>query len=102
MERPASFLGVDVEGPVKCVTPVVKKTSPEKRERLFQCEHFWLWRVCGESAFPVGAADVPRVLVCIDGAGHVEHRGDRYAVGRGDVSLLPAVIGTCTFALAVR
>ncbi|MEO6782188.1 MAG: type I phosphomannose isomerase catalytic subunit, partial [Bradyrhizobium sp.] len=85
------------EGPVDCVTPVVEKRTPVKRERLFQCEDFWLWRVRGESAFPIGAADLPRVLVCIEGAGHVEHGGDRYAVGRGDVSVLPAVIGACTF-----
>jgi mannose-6-phosphate isomerase len=45
----------------------------------------------------VGAFDVPRVLVCIDGAGHVEHGGAAYAVGKGDVLLLPAVIGVCTF-----
>jgi len=40
---------------------------------------------------------VPRVLVCIEGAGQVEHGGATYAVGKGDVFLLPAVIGPCTF-----
>ena len=38
-----------------------------------------------------------RVLVCIEGAGQVEHGGATYAVGKGDVVLLPAVIGACTF-----
>ena len=32
-----------------------------------------------ESPFTVGAAGVPRVLVCIEGAGQVEHDGATYA-----------------------
>ena len=47
--------------------------------------------------FVVGASDVARVLVCIEGTGHIEHGGARYAVGKGDVFLLPAVIGVCDF-----
>jgi mannose-6-phosphate isomerase len=85
------------EGPVGRVTPVVETTTPVERERLFQCEHFWLWRQRGQSPFTVGAADLPRVLVCVEGAGDVEHGGATYAVGKGDVFLLPAVIGTCVF-----
>ena len=50
-----------------------------------------------ESPFTVGAAGVPRVLVCIEGAGQVEHGGATYAVGKGDVLLLPAVVGACAF-----
>ena len=38
---------------------------------------------CGESPFSVGAAGVPRVLVCIEGTGQIEHEGDTYAVGKG-------------------
>jgi mannose-6-phosphate isomerase len=79
------------------VAPVVAATAPVERERLFQCEHFWLWRLRGESPFTVGAAGVPSVLVCISGAGQVEHGGDAYAVGKGDVWLLPAVVGACAF-----
>ena len=85
------------EGPVGRVMPVVEATTPVKRERLFQCEHFRLWRLRGESPFSVGAADLPRVLVCIEGAGQVEHGGATYAVAKGDVFLLPAVIGACVF-----
>jgi mannose-6-phosphate isomerase len=85
------------EGPVGRVTPVVETTAPVERERLFRCEYFWLWRVRGQSPFTVGAAGVPRVLVCIEGTGRVEHCGATYAVGKGDVLLLPAVIGACTF-----
>jgi mannose-6-phosphate isomerase len=85
------------ESAVGRVAPVVEATAPVERERLFQCEHFRLWRLRGQSPFSVGAADVPRVLVCIEGAGQVESGGASYAVGKGDVVLLPAVIGACSF-----
>jgi mannose-6-phosphate isomerase len=65
-----------------------------ERERLFNCEHFVLWRLRGQSQFTVGATGVPRVLVCIEGAGQLEHGSATYAVGRGDVFVLPAAIGT--------
>lgn len=35
------------------------------------------------------------MLVCIDGDGQLEHNGAIYAVGKGDVLLLPAVVGAC-------
>jgi mannose-6-phosphate isomerase len=85
------------EGPVSLAPPVVESTTPVEREKLFHCEHFWLWRLRGQSPFTVGAVDVPRVLVCVDGKGQVEHGSATYAVGRGDVFLLPAVIGKCVF-----
>jgi mannose-6-phosphate isomerase len=85
------------KGPVGAVAPVVETTAPVERERLFDCEHFLLWRLRGESPFTVGAVDVPRVLVCIGGAGEVEHNGASYAMQKGDVVLLPAVIGVCSF-----
>jgi mannose-6-phosphate isomerase len=85
------------EGPVGRTTPVVEATSPVEREKLFQCEHFWLWRLRGQSPFTVGAAGVPRLLVCLGGSGQVEHGGATYAVAKGDVFLLPAIIGACTF-----
>ena len=45
----------------------------------------------------VGAAEAPRVLVLIEGVGQIEHNGATYAVGRGEVWLLPAVVGVCAF-----
>jgi mannose-6-phosphate isomerase len=78
------------------VTAVVEATAPVERERLFDCEYFRLWRMRGESPFAVGAAGVPRVLVCIEGAGQVEYGGGTYEAGKGDVFLLPAVLGACT------
>jgi mannose-6-phosphate isomerase len=79
------------------VAPFVECTSPVARERLFDCDQFLLWRLHGQSPFPVGAAGVPRVLVCIDGLGELEHSGVSYAVGKGEVWLLPAMAGACAF-----
>ncbi len=79
------------------VAPVVETTAPVERERLFDCAPFRLWRLRGLAPFTVGAAGVPRVLVCIDGVGRVKHGGNDYEAGKGDVFLLPAVLGPCTF-----
>jgi mannose-6-phosphate isomerase len=85
------------EGAGGLVTPVVEAATPVERERLFQCEHFRLCRLRGQSPFTVGAAGVPRVLVCLEGARQVEQGGATYAVGKGDVWLLPAAVGACVF-----
>jgi len=85
------------EGVIGPVAPVLEATTQVRRERLFQCEHFSVWRYSGQLPFTVGAADVPRVLVCIEGAGEVEHGGANYLVGRGDVVLLPAAVGACYY-----
>jgi mannose-6-phosphate isomerase len=79
------------------VAPVIEVTAPVQRERLFSDKHFLLWRLRGQSPFLVGYVGAPRVLVCVEGAGHLEHDGAAYAVGRGDVWLLPAVVGVCAF-----
>jgi mannose-6-phosphate isomerase len=85
------------QGEVGPAVPALESTMPVERERLFDCEYFRLWRLRGKSPFVVGASDVARVRVCIEGAGHIEHGGTSYAVGKGDVFLLPAVIGACAF-----
>ena len=77
------------------VAPLVEEAKPVLRERLFYCEHFKLWRLRGKSLLTVGAVGVPRVLVCIAGDGQMEHAGANYAIGKGDVLLLPAVVGAC-------
>ncbi len=79
------------------LAPMAEAAMPVQRERLFDCEQFRLWRLRGQSPFTVGAADVPSVVVCIEGAGQVEHGGATYGVGKGDVWLLPALAGVCTF-----
>jgi mannose-6-phosphate isomerase len=79
------------------VAPVVEEKIPAERERLFDCDKFRLWRLRGDAPFSAGAAGVPRVLVVIDGEGQVDHGGSTYPARKGDVYLLPAVLGACTF-----
>jgi mannose-6-phosphate isomerase len=85
------------QGPIDAVVPMVEEVKLVLRERLFFCEHFGLWRLRGESPFTVGVAGTPRVLVCITGDGQLEYEGDNYSVNKGDVLLLPAVVGVCAF-----
>jgi len=75
------------------VTPVTLTATPVCRQRLFDCAYFRLWRVRGEAPFTVGASLSPRVLVCVEGSGTVES----VPLTKGDVTLLPAALGTCTF-----
>jgi mannose-6-phosphate isomerase len=79
------------------VTPFVVTFTPVEREKLFDCEHFLLWRLRGESPFNVGSAEMPRVLVCIEGSGWLDSDGTAYGVGKGQVWLLPAVVGAGVF-----
>jgi len=93
-----AFASIDFDGTTGgLVKPVIEVTAPVLRESLFDCEYFRLWRIHGVAPFTVGAKGMPRVLVCIQGSGHVEHNNIRYAVGKGDVWLLPAEIGVCAF-----
>jgi mannose-6-phosphate isomerase len=93
-----AFACIDfVDGEAGLVTPVVESETPVERERLFDCDAFWLWRLRGESPFTISTQGVPHVLVCIGGSGQIECCGDIYAVGKGEVWLLPAVIGSCVF-----
>jgi mannose-6-phosphate isomerase len=65
-------------------------------EQLFDNEHFVLWRTKSKSAFTVGFTDEPRILVGTDGGGKLLYNGKEYGLNKGDVMLLPAVIGPCT------
>jgi mannose-6-phosphate isomerase len=84
------------KGPVGRVTSVLESATPVKREQLLDCEYFKLWRIGGEVPFSVGAVDLPRVLVCIEGGGEIEQGYATYTVGKGDVLFLPAAVGLCT------
>ena len=96
VEKALSAIDVS-QGAVAPVSPVVEETAPVERELLFDCDYFRLWRLRGQSPFAVGAAGAPRVLVCIEGTGRVEHGSETYTAGKGDVLLLPAAIGACAF-----
>jgi mannose-6-phosphate isomerase len=75
----------------------VETTVPVEREGLFDCDAFQSWRLLGQDPFPVGKTAEPRVLVCIEGSGQITHDGTPYAMGKGDVWLLPAEAGECAF-----
>jgi mannose-6-phosphate isomerase len=77
------------------VVPVVEQSDPALRESLFDCEHFRLWRVRSEAPLTVGADAMPCVLMCIDGEGDLHYEGADYPCAKGDVMLLPAVVGAC-------
>lgn len=83
------------QGAITPVMPLVEQLEPALRERLFDCEHFRLWRLRAKSPFTVGSAGAPRVLVCIAGHGHVTQNDADFPFGTGDVFLLPADVGAC-------
>jgi mannose-6-phosphate isomerase len=93
-----AFACIDFDGSAGgLVAPRVETAMPVEREALFDCEPFRLWRSLGAAPFTVGATGEPRVLVCIGGAGQLEHANLPYAIGKGDVWLLPAEVGACAF-----
>ena len=77
-------------GPVK---PDAVETMQVVREELFNNEHFIVWRLNTDKQFTVGAEDLPRILVCIDGKGDIAFDGTNYGIKKGDVVLLPAELG---------
>ena len=85
------------QGTIRPVAPILETTLPVRRELLFDDRHFRLWRLQGADPFSVGAADEPRVLVSIGGHGMIDHEGTGFALERGTVMLLPAVVGACRF-----
>ena len=98
LQMDQAFACIDFEGSAGgLVAPRVETTMPVKREILFDCEPFRLWRLLGAAPFSVGATGEPRVLVCIGGSGQLEHANLPYAIGKGDVWLLPADVGVCAF-----
>ena len=85
------------QGAIGPTTVQVEQTNPVLREKLVQCQQFGVTRVRGETPFSVGAQGLPRVLVCLAGSGQLENAGSEYPFGKGDVMLLPAVVGVCRF-----
>lgn len=78
------------------VTPV-KSKQIKNAEKLFDNNHFKLWRIKSESEFTVGFKDEPAILVCIDGKGTMEFKGTEYSIDKGEVMILPAIIGPLDF-----
>jgi mannose-6-phosphate isomerase len=84
-------------GPIEALLPRVEQATPVLREKVIRCDNFGVTRISGQMSFVVGAAQMPRVLVCLAGRGELEHAGASHACGKGDVLLLPAVVGACFF-----
>ncbi|QBO57031.1 type I phosphomannose isomerase catalytic subunit [Chryseobacterium salivictor] len=82
------FNQVDIGPVIPLKTPDLKDT-----EKLFDNEHFKVWRIKTESNCMVGFKDEPAILVCIDGKGSMNYSGKDYPIDKGEVMLLPALIG---------
>jgi mannose-6-phosphate isomerase len=83
------------QGEIGPVVPQVEEKTSAVREKLVHCDHFSVWRISGKSSFTVGKTATPRVIVCLAGRGHLNHAGTPHVLGKGDVLLLPAVVGAC-------
>jgi mannose-6-phosphate isomerase len=77
--------------------PIIENDGPELREKIFDNEHFILWRLTGTVPFMVGKEAAHRILVCIEGTGELESNNDLFSLVKGDVMLLPAICGACPF-----
>lgn len=84
------------QGAVAPLASQVQQAKPFLHEKLVQCEQFGVTRFQGHAPFTVGSPVQPRVLVCLSGSGQLENEGKDYPFRRGDVLLLPAIIGTCS------
>jgi len=71
----------------------IKDADNKNSEKLFDNEHFILWRLKYKKMFKVGLKDEPVILVCTEGKGTVMYNNTEYPLGKGDVMLLPAIIG---------
>ncbi|OIQ80728.1 mannose-6-phosphate isomerase ManA [mine drainage metagenome] len=98
LQIPQALACINFEAaPVGVAIPVSETTGRFLRERLISCEYFDLWRISGDSPFPVGAKDALRVLVLVSGEGEVDYDGKKYPAQRDDALLLPAEVGVCLF-----
>lgn len=80
-------------GPVGPVTPALQTATPVRREQLFDCDFFRLWRLSAHDPFPIGAENACRVLVGITGRATMEYRLGQIDFGPGSVVLWPAQLG---------
>lgn len=76
-------------GPIK---PIKDPNIPNS-EKLFDDDHFIVWRISNNQSFKVGFKDEPTILVCLEGDGTMEYQDNKYTIGKGEVMLLPAIIG---------
>ena len=84
------------QGSIRPATLEVREKDSVHRENLLHCDRFGVCRVTGAKPFITGAAGTCRILVCLDGGGQLEHASIQYRFGKGEVLLLPAVVGACS------
>jgi len=77
------------------VSPAVMESEGVRREGLVNCPYFTLERRTSRVPFRVGAKGQCRAVVCVEGSGEIESRGQRYCFATGDAMLLPAEVGEC-------
>lgn len=77
---------------IGAVKPVLDVKHPNT-EKLFDNEHFLLWRTIDKLPFKVGFTNEPTILVCLAGAGKLVYNRVDYKISKGEVMLLPAVVG---------
>ncbi len=77
------------------IGPVIPQKDPSilNAEKVFDDEHFILWRIINESKFTVGLKDEPTILVCLDGTGTMNYENRDFKIDKGEVMILPAIIG---------
>lgn len=77
------------------IGPVKPQKGEEVRnaKTVFDDKHFKLWRIESESEVAVGFKDEPIILVCLDGKGSMSYEEKEYTISKGEVILLPALVG---------
>jgi mannose-6-phosphate isomerase len=83
------------QGAVTPLIPRALERRPVFREKLIHCDQFAVTRNSGRLPFVVGKAAMPRVLLGLAGRAELEYAGQSYAFCKGQVLLLPAVVGEC-------
>jgi mannose-6-phosphate isomerase len=73
----------------------VRPATGDRSERLVDCEYFALHHHSHHEAFNVGADGHCRVVVGVEGRGHIDWNGQCYPVRPGSVVMLPAAVGAC-------
>ena len=71
----------------------VKNQDCNHTEKLFDNEHFILWKKQNDSLFTVGFQNELSILVCTEGKGTMNYDNEKYTIVKGETMLLPVSIG---------
>jgi len=83
------------QGKIDPVVPMVDEVKPVLRERLFDCEHFGLWRSAQNRHLESAPKERRGVLVCIAGNGQVEPRWRQLRHRQGGCAAPAGRVGAC-------